>query len=96
MQVDPTVAVGLGATVVVEDGFTVVDVAEVAFVLVAAAVVDGLTEVEIGATGSFQTFNFQDAPQSCFASPAQGMEQSASEVLELAAGAASEHQHSRP
>lgn len=54
MQVDPTVAVGLGATVVVEDGLTVV---EVALVVVGAAVVDGFTDVEVGATGNFQIFS---------------------------------------
>jgi hypothetical protein len=54
MQVDPITAVGLGATVVAEDGLTVV---VVALVVVGAAVVDGFTEVEIGATGNFQIFS---------------------------------------
>jgi hypothetical protein len=101
MQVEPTVAVGLGATEVVEVTFAVV---EVAFAVVVATLVAEVVvftvvapAVEVVVTAPRrQIFSLQEAPQILFASPVQAMEQSASAVFALAAGAEFEHQHSRP
>lgn len=88
IQVEPTVPVGLGAAEVVEVGFTLVGAAEV--------VADGFTVVETVVPLNRQMFNLHVDPQMLFASPAHAILQSESEVLELAGGAVSEHQHSRP
>lgn len=96
MHVEPTVAVGLGATDVVDVTLAVV---EVTFAVVAGAVVLTVVvpAVEVVVTApSRQILSLHEAPQMLFASPVQTIEQSASAVLALAAGAEFEHQHSRP
>lgn len=105
MQVDPTVGVGFAVAEVVEVTFVVVDVTFADVVEITFAVVVDVTFVivvvtrvtlEVVGAGTRQMLSRQEAPQMLFASPVHAIEQSESAVLALAAGAAFEHQHSRP